>query len=51
MTVLKPPKPFHQLPELVQLMQSRGMQVADVARAQRKLAQVGYDRLIGCQFP
>jgi len=51
MTVLKPPKPFHQLPELVQLMQSRGMQVDDAARTERKLAQVGYYRLSGFWFP
>ena len=51
MTALRPPKPFRQLPELVQLMHSRGMQIDDAAHAQRKLAQVGYYRLSGFWFP
>lgn len=42
-----PPKPFKSYAELVDLLISRGMQVDDPERAQRKLAQVGYYRLSG----
>lgn len=51
MTLLKPPKPFRPLPALLQLMQTRGMHIEDAARAERKLAQVGYYRLSGFWFP
>lgn len=51
MPVLLPPKPYMPMPDLVQLVQSRGMHVDDAARAERKLAQVGYYRLSGFWFP
>lgn len=51
MPALLPPKPHKSVPELVQLIHSRGMQIEDVARAERKLAQVGYYRLSGFWFP
>lgn len=47
MTDLLPPKPFKTYAELVEILRSRGMQIDDTARAQRKLAQVGYYRLSG----
>ena len=47
MPVLQPPKPYLPVYNLVQLMQSRGMLIEDAARAERKLAQVGYYRLSG----
>lgn len=47
MTHLLPPKPFKTYGELVELLRSRGMQIDDAARAERKLAQVGYYRLSG----
>lgn len=45
------PKPYLTVPDLVQLMHSRSMQIEDVARAERKLAQMGYYRLSGFWFP
>ena len=51
MPVLQPPKPYLPVYNLVQLMQSRGMLIEDAARAERKLAQVGYYRLSGFWFP
>lgn len=51
MAALLPPKPFKSLPELAALLSARGMVVADSARAERKLGQVGYYRLSGFWFP
>ena len=51
MATLLPPKPFKSLPELAALLSARGMVVADPARAERKLGQVGDDRLSGFGFP
>jgi abortive infection bacteriophage resistance protein len=51
MAALLPPKPFMSLPELSALLSARGMAVADSARAERKLGQVGYYRLSGFWFP
>lgn len=42
-----PPKPFKTYPELVELLRSRGMEISDPERAQRKLSQIGYYRLSG----
>lgn len=47
MTTLQPPKPFKTYTELVALMRQRGMQIDDLARAERKLMQIGYYRLSG----
>ena len=47
MTHLSPPKPFKTYPDLVELLRLRGMEFDDAARAERKLAQVGYYRLSG----
>jgi len=46
-----PPKPFKSYSELVELLKSRGMIVEDSARAERKLAQIGYYRLSGFWYP
>ncbi len=46
-----PTKPFKSYSELVELLTSRGMIVEDPARAERKLAQVGYYRLSGFWYP
>ncbi|KAI5912975.1 Abi family protein [Thauera sp. 2A1] len=55
MTHLSPPKPFKSYPDLVELLRLRGMSFDDAARAERKLAQVGYYRLSGfwyvCRAP
>ena len=48
---ITPPKPFKTYPQLVALMQQRGILVEDVARAERKLSQVGYYRLSGFWYP
>lgn len=45
------PKPFRTYPDLVALIQQRKMHVADPARAERKLAQLGYYRLSGYWYP
>lgn len=45
------PKPFKSYPELVSLLLQRGMEVSDPARAERKLAQLGYYRLSGFWYP
>lgn len=45
------PKPFRTYPDLVALIQQRNMNVADLARAERKLAQLGYYRLSGYWYP
>lgn len=51
MTSLIPPKPFKSLTELAALLPARGMDVPDLAHAERKLGQVGYYRLSGFWFP
>lgn len=51
MRQLAPPKPFRSYSDLARLLTSRGMEVADPLRAERKLAQVGYYRLSGFWFP
>lgn len=48
---LAPPKPFRSHSDLCALLTSRGMQIADVPRAERKLSQVGYYRLSGYWYP
>ena len=45
------PKPFRSYPDLVTLLTERNMLVADPARAERKLAQLGYYRLSGYWYP
>ncbi|WP_339457129.1 Abi family protein [Pseudomonas sp. EA_65y_Pfl1_P120] len=45
------PKPFRTYPDLVSLLTQRNMHVADQARAERKLAQLGYYRLSGYWYP
>ncbi|WP_125359204.1 Abi family protein [Stenotrophomonas sp. 278] len=44
-------KPFRDYPELVDMLESRGMIITDRARAIRKIAQVGYFRLSGYWHP
>lgn len=51
MRQLAPPKPFRSYADLARLLASRGLEVADPLRAERKLAQVGYYRLSGFWFP
>jgi abortive infection bacteriophage resistance protein len=51
MPALLQSKPYQSLHDLVRLMHSRGMLIEDIARAERKLAQVGYYRLSGFWFP
>lgn len=51
LTTSCPPKPFKTYPELVDILQQRGMIIEDKARAERKLAQVGYYRLSGFSHP
>lgn len=51
MQQLSPPKPFRTYPDLVALLIERGMGIANPARSERKLAQVGYYRLSGYWFP
>lgn len=46
-----PPKPFLAYCELVELLAKRGMGIENPARAQRKLAQLGYYRLSGFWYP
>ena len=41
------PKPFKTYSQLVELLRSRGMEIADGERAERKLSQIGYYRLSG----
>lgn len=48
---LAPPKPFRSYSDLSALLVSRGMKITDVARAERKLGQVGYYRLSGFWYP
>lgn len=45
------PKPFRSYPDLVKLLLQRNMQIDDPARAERKLAQLGYYRLTGYWYP
>ena len=51
MPTLSPPKPHRGYPDLVALLESRGMVIPDKARAERKLAQIGYYRLSGFWYP
>lgn len=51
MPPLTPPKPFLTYSDLVSILATRGMQVTDVQRAERKLAQLGYYRLSGFWYP
>ncbi|OPK10824.1 abortive phage infection protein [Pseudomonas sp. VI4.1] len=51
MSTPAPPKPFRTYPDLVALLASRGMQIHDPSRAERKLAQLGYYRLSGYWYP
>lgn len=51
MQQLAPPKPFRSYSDLCALLASRGMQIKDVPRAERKLSQVGYYRLSGFWYP
>ena len=44
-------KPHQTYPELVTLLQKRGMIVPDEERAKRKLSQIGYYRLSGFWYP
>lgn len=44
-------KPFRDYPDLVDILESRGMIVEDRGRAIRKIAQVGYYRLSGYWHP
>lgn len=45
------PKPYRDYPDLVALLESRGMTILDKSRAERKLAQIGYYRLSGFWYP
>ncbi|WP_270258880.1 Abi family protein [Kocuria marina] len=47
----RPPKVFQAYSEQVRLLQSRGMQVADPARAERVLRTTNYYRLSGYWYP
>lgn len=49
--MLPVPKLFCSYPDLVKLLIQRNMQVADQARAERKLSQLGYYRLSGYWYP
>jgi len=51
LNTLSPAKPFKSYAELAALLVSRGMELDDSQRAERKLAQVGYYRLSGFWFP
>ncbi len=44
-------KPFKPYSDLVSILESRGMKIEDRARAERKLAQIGYYRFTGFSFP
>lgn len=48
---LTPAKIFKEYSDLVTLLQSRGMNIPDTARAERKISQVGYYRLSGFWYP
>lgn len=45
------PKPFKTYKELVIILEQHGMVINDPARAERKLAQIGYYRLSGFFYP
>lgn len=45
------PKPYHSIPQLLQKLQSRGMQITDPAAAERCLRRIGYYRLSGYWYP
>lgn len=47
MAQLSSPKPYKDYPQLVSILESRGMIIPDKARAERKLSQIGYYRLSG----
>lgn len=49
--LLASPKPYRDYPDLVALLESRGMTIPDKSRAERKLAQIGYYRLSGFWYP
>ncbi|MGR0140585.1 Abi family protein [Pseudomonas sp. RSP] len=51
MPPLTPPKPFRTYSDLVGILTARGMQIKDIPRAERKLAQLGYYRLSGYWYP
>ena len=44
-------KPFRDYQDLRQLLESRGMDIADSQRVERKLSQIGYYRLSGFWYP
>lgn len=48
---LTPAKLFKEYSDLVTLLESRGMNIPDKARAERKISQVGYYRLSGFWYP
>lgn len=48
---LTPAKLFKEYSDLVNLLESRGMNISDRARAERKISQVGYYRLSGFWYP
>ena len=45
------PKPYKSIPELLTLIQQRGMEITDIDAATRCLKRVGYYRLSGYWFP
>lgn len=51
MSTPTPSKPFRSYLDLVALLASRGVQIHDLSRAERKLAQLGYYRLSGYWYP
>lgn len=51
MALPTPPKPFLAYADLVALLSSRDMQIADQSAAQRELARLGYYRLSGFWYP
>ena len=53
MEPLNPPKTkkFATYPELIDILIEREMQITDIQRAKRKLAQIGYYRLSGFWYP
>jgi abortive infection bacteriophage resistance protein len=45
------PKPYQDIPSLLALLQQRGMQIPDAAKAARCLDRIGYYRLSGYWYP
>jgi abortive infection bacteriophage resistance protein len=45
------PKPFKSIPDLLQLLQDRGLVISDASKATRCLQRVGYYRLSGYWYP